>query len=85
MLELITCIVRIVVLRCEAYIGRLPHPYGQWVDTGDQDPLSDVKLLSKNNQRSFDILLHNPDIESTVIQYQEKVAEIPKLEIQKRD
>ena len=65
MLELITCIVRIIVLRCEAHIGRLPHPYGQWVDTGDQDPLPDVELLSKNDQRSFDVLLHDPDVEST--------------------
>ena len=65
MLELITSIVRIVVLRCEAHIGRLPHPYGQWVDAGNQDPLPDVELLSKNDQRSFDVLLHDPDAQST--------------------
>ena len=48
-LELITSIVGIVVLRCKAHIGRLPHPNGQWVDTGYHDPLPDVELLSKDN------------------------------------
>ena len=38
----------------------------------------------KTKELDFKNLI-NPDIESTVIQYQEKVAEIPKLEIQKRD
>ena len=49
MLELIASVVRVVVLRREAHIGRLPHPNGQWVDTGNQDPLSDVKLLSEDD------------------------------------
>ena len=49
MLELITSVVRIVVLRSEAHIGRLPHPNGQWVDTGNQDPLPDIKLLSEDD------------------------------------
>ena len=37
----------------------------------------------KTKELDFKNLI-NPEIESTVIQYQEKVAEIPKLEIQKR-
>ena len=38
----------------------------------------------KTKELDFKNLI-NPEIESTVIQYQEKVAEIPKLEIQKRN
>ena len=45
-LELVVNVVRIVVLRCEAYIRCLPYPYGQWVDTCDHNPLPDIKLLS---------------------------------------
>ena len=59
--EFILGVGRIVVLRSEPQIRRLPDPDRKWIDTGDHDPLSDVELFAKYDKRAFDVLLDDPD------------------------
>ena len=60
MLKLVSRIVGVVVLTREPKVGRSPKPDRQRVDTGDDDPLPDIELFPKNNQRSFNIFLDHP-------------------------
>ena len=59
--ELVFGIGWVIVLRREPQIWRLPDPDRKWIYTGDNDPLSNVELFAENDQRPFDILLHDPD------------------------
>ena len=66
MLELIPCVVRVVILAREPDVRCLPEPYSQRVHTCDEHPLSDIEFLPKDDQGSLDVLLDDPDGQSTL-------------------
>ena len=59
--EFVTGVRRVVVLRCEPQVRRLPSPDRKWVNTCNYDPLSDIKLLSQDDEWTLDIFLYNPN------------------------
>ena len=60
-LELVLCIVWVVVLSCETQVGLFPHPDAQGLDTGDEDPHSDIEFLAHDDQWPLNVLLDDPD------------------------
>ena len=62
--ELVARICGVVILASESQVGLLPGPDCQRGDAGDEDPLADIELFAKNDQRPFDIFLHDPDGEA---------------------
>ena len=64
-LKLVLCIVGIVVLRREPNIGLPVQPDGQWLNTRDDHPLSNVEFLPKDHQWLLDVLLADPAVETT--------------------
>jgi len=60
MLEHVLRICRVVVLSCEAQIGRHPKPDGQRLHTRNQHPLPDVEFLTKDDQWPLNVLLGDP-------------------------
>ena len=47
--ELVTSVGWVVVLAGEAQVWGHPDPNGQRVDTGDEDPLANVKLFAEDD------------------------------------